>query len=302
MKSLLCFLVAVLVAAVVAEDKTAELTRRQANAAAAKDLNDFVKEAKKNAKPAAAKNHIRKNAKVGTMDHKDESGVLFLREYVAKQDCSGDHVRDLVLFNANPSFYYDENDVAVNRVKYSCNLKTGDMWIDFCELTDAACANPTHTHMLAREGECSNSEYSMYSFVGECKPDTSFLKYYSRHDMSVGAEHAEDLDNNDMSKAMFIRIFNNDYKISNLWPEQQDMECNPDIVEGFCVDTRGVKSGTYIPTAFDAAYVSTYSKYNGGGEWKRTDFHEPTVNGGEFFYAYRHMVKDWYSTAFHDDR
>lgn len=86
--------------------------------------------------------------------------------------------------------------------------------------------------------------------------------------------------------------------IFNVPAEIQGQVCNIDIVgPDVCIDTRNVRSATYIPTAFDAAYVSTYSLYNGGGLWTRTDFQEPVV-GGLFFSGFRHLTGDWYTVAF----
>ncbi|RYY85971.1 hypothetical protein EON63_06575 [archaeon] len=84
----------------------------------------------------------------------EEGGVVFLRQFCPKNDCSSDYVRDTVLFNHNPPFYYDDNEMTINRIKYGCSRKTGEIWIDFCDPSDAACMNSTHHGDLAQTGQC----------------------------------------------------------------------------------------------------------------------------------------------------
>lgn len=171
------------------EATMAQLTRRQHDAMAAKEMNAIARGVKKQAKPNASQGHIRTHAKAdATAAESEESGVVFVRQFQQKQDCSGEHVRDTVFFNSNPLYFFaDENsEEPTNRMKYGCSLKTGEIWIDFCDLSDKACKNPTHRGVMAEEsGECTNSVYSTFSFVGECKRDHSFLKAYSRHDIAV---------------------------------------------------------------------------------------------------------------------
>eukprot|EP01031_Cornospumella_fuschlensis_P039164 gene39164-47653_t len=296
------------VAAVVAEDAAALLTPRQKeNAAADKALSALVKAAKEKQdkiKPVAAvQGNLRAvgNKDSSAMFHNDEekSGIVFLREFLSRNDCSGESVRDTVLFNKNPSFLYTEDDFgASGRVKYGCSLSTGEIWADLCRLDDKRCKNPTQRVVLGQSGVCTPADDTLapFGFVGECMKNINFLSEYRGRDATVGFPRERDVD--DYSKAMYIRMYGDVNVIRELSRFDRDQECVYLANLFTCVDTRGVKSYVIIATGFDRGYVTTYSGNNGQGKRKRTNFvHEP-LNAIDFYTVDRYLIKDWYSRAF----
>lgn len=111
------------------------------------------------------------------------------------------------------------------------------------------------------------------------------------------------LETRDLSQAIHINIYKNNYHIINLSLLDIGMECNQNIVGGgVCVDTRYIKSIAFIPISYTGGSVYTYTSLKGDGDMSITTFEEPIIKQkiGEYaiYTTYRHTVGNWYGLAF----
>lgn len=160
--------------------RESSLTRLQLEEFAQQGLNSILGELRTVAKPMI---YGHNNA---DYTRKTSNGIIFLRQFKGSDDCSGEHIRDMVFFHENPNFYLDNTNQPINRVQYGCSIESGEVWVDFCSLSDPQCDVPLmRASLVDHKGQCTNSRFSSWSLLGSCKKDSSFMKGLTGRDMAV---------------------------------------------------------------------------------------------------------------------
>lgn len=177
---MLCILVVDWVGKVWGAIRETGFSRLQVEESAQKGLNSILGELRTVAKPMI---YGHNNAGYSKMV---SNGVIFLRQFKGSDDCSGEHVRDMVFFHENTNFYLDNSNQPINRVQYGCSMESGEVWVDFCSLVDPECDVPLmRASLVDHKGQCTNSRFASWSLLGSCKKDASFMKSLSGLDMSM---------------------------------------------------------------------------------------------------------------------
>lgn len=79
--------------------------------------------------------------------------------------------------------------------------------------------------------------------------------------------------------------------------KKQRKECNMDITpDGVCVDTREVKSLSYVATGFDKGQVNMYKKGQGAGWTSSIDYQiTMPIQDEDKWNDLRYLTGDWYA-------